>query len=46
MWGCRDTWEFTTRLPAPKAALCLGLFTLSIVAMTSQSFNPFIYFIF
>ena len=46
VWGCRDTWEFTRRLPAPKAALCMGLLVLSVVAMTSQAFNPFIYFIF
>ncbi len=46
VWGCRDTWEFTTRLPIAKAAACLALFAVSLIAMTSQAFNPFIYFIF
>ena len=46
VWGCRDTWEFTTRLPLLKAAFCIGLFLLSVIAMTAQAYNPFIYFIF
>jgi alginate O-acetyltransferase complex protein AlgI len=41
-----QTWDWTRRLPAWKAALCLGLFWLSLVALTTQEFNPFIYFIF
>ena len=46
VWGCRDTWEFTRRLPLAKAAYCTGLLALSLAAMGTQSFNPFIYFIF
>jgi alginate O-acetyltransferase complex protein AlgI len=45
-WGCRDTWEFTANLPLPKAVACVVLLALSVAAMTAQSFNPFIYFIF
>jgi hypothetical protein len=30
----------------PKAAIIVGLFILAAVALTTQSYNPFIYFIF
>jgi hypothetical protein len=30
----------------PKSAAALGLFLLALVAMASQGYNPFIYFIF
>ena len=45
-WGCPQTWDFTRRITLPRAALALGLFWLSLIALTTQSFNPFIYFIF
>jgi alginate O-acetyltransferase complex protein AlgI len=41
-----QTWDWTRRLPVWKAALCLGLLWLSLALMTSQEYNPFIYFIF
>ena len=41
-----QTWDWTRRLPLWKAALCLGLFWLSLALLTSQAYNPFIYFIF
>ena len=41
-----QTWDWTRRLPLWKAVLCLGLFWLSLAQLTSQAYNPFIYFIF
>jgi alginate O-acetyltransferase complex protein AlgI len=46
VWGCPQTWDFTRRLTLPRVATVLGLFWVSIVALTTQAFNPFIYFIF
>jgi alginate O-acetyltransferase complex protein AlgI len=46
VWACPQAWNFTRTLTWPKAALCLLLLALSIVALTTQSYNPFIYFIF
>jgi alginate O-acetyltransferase complex protein AlgI len=45
-WTCPQTWDFTRRITFPRAALALGLLWLSLVVLTTQSFNPFIYFIF
>ena len=45
-WGAPQTWDFTRRLSVLKAALIIGLFVLSLIVMTTQSYNPFIYFIF
>ena len=41
-----QTWDWTRRLPAWKAIACLALLWLSLGALTTQEFNPFIYFIF
>jgi alginate O-acetyltransferase complex protein AlgI len=45
-WGCPQTWDWTRTLSVPKAAIVAGLFILAAVALTTQSYNPFIYFIF
>lgn len=45
-WGGVQTWDFTRRLTSPKLVLIFGLFVLSLVILTTQSYNPFIYFIF
>ena len=45
-WGCPQTWDFTRRLTAPRVAWAVALFVLAVVMMTTQAFNPFIYFIF
>jgi alginate O-acetyltransferase complex protein AlgI len=45
-WTFPQTWEFTRRITMPRAVLALGLFWLSLVVLTTQAFNPFIYFIF
>lgn len=41
-----QTWDWTRSLPLWKAATCLALLWLSLALMTSQAYNPFIYFIF
>lgn len=45
-WATPQTWDFTKRLPAWKALWCLLLLWASLVALTTQAYNPFIYFIF
>ena len=43
-WGAPQTWDFTRRLSAPKAAWCVAMLIVSICVMTTQAYNPFIYF--
>ena len=45
-WACPQTWDWTRRITLPKAAAIVGLLWLSLTVLTTQSFNPFIYFIF
>ncbi|MEI6073103.1 MAG: MBOAT family protein [Verrucomicrobiae bacterium] len=45
-WSAPQTWDWTRSLSFGKAAILLGLLWLSIVVMTTQAYNPFIYFIF
>ena len=45
-WSCPQTWDWTRRLTPPRAALALGTLGIALVAMASQGYNPFIYFIF
>jgi alginate O-acetyltransferase complex protein AlgI len=45
-WGAPQTWDFTRRLSWPKIAVCVAMLWLSITVLTTQEFNPFIYFIF
>ena len=44
VWGAPNTWAFTARLSAPRAAGAIGLLALSILMMWTQSANPFLYF--
>ena len=44
IWALPQTWDFTRRLTWPKIAWCILLFFISLVALTTQSYNPFIYF--
>ena len=46
IWALPQTWDFTRRLTWSKIAWCILLFFLSLIALTTQSYNPFIYFIF
>ena len=45
-WLCPQTWDFTRTLTWPRAALAFVLLWLSLLMLTAQSYNPFIYFIF
>ena len=46
VWGAPQSWDFTRRITWPKVAVVLGCLMISIISLTTQSFNPFIYFIF
>ena len=43
VWTAPQTWNFTQRLTAPKAAVCLALLCVSVVLMWTQAMNPFLY---
>ncbi len=45
-WAAPQTWDWSRTLPSWKAAVCLGLLGLALLALSTQSYNPFIYFIF
>ena len=45
-WMCPQTWDWTRSLSAPKAAAALAVLLLAVAALTTQAYNPFIYFIF
>lgn len=46
VWGCPQTWDWTRRITWPRAAWCAAVFIASILVLTMQAYNPFIYFIF
>jgi alginate O-acetyltransferase complex protein AlgI len=46
VWAAPQTWDFTRRMSWAKVGLVLGAMGLSVLALTTQSYNPFIYFIF
>jgi alginate O-acetyltransferase complex protein AlgI len=46
IWCLPDTWEWSYRLSASKALICIVLFCISVVFLVSQSYQPFIYFVF
>ena len=46
VWAAPQTWHWTRVLTMPKAATALAMLVLSVMALTTQAFNPFIYFIF
>jgi alginate O-acetyltransferase complex protein AlgI len=41
-----QTWDWTRQLTVPKACAILGVGVLALVALLTQDYNPFIYFIF
>jgi alginate O-acetyltransferase complex protein AlgI len=45
-WFSPQTWDWTRVLTLPKTVAVAALFILATVALTTQAFNPFIYFIF
>jgi alginate O-acetyltransferase complex protein AlgI len=46
VWKGRQAWDITRQVSWPRAVACVGVFCLAIVALFTQSFNPFIYYIF
>lgn len=44
--GAPQTWDWTRTITPAKALLIAVLFWLALLVMTTQAFNPFIYFIF
>jgi alginate O-acetyltransferase complex protein AlgI len=46
IWLCPQTWDWTRTMTTAKAVAVAALFILASVALTTQAYNPFIYFIF
>ena len=46
VWALPQSWDFTRKLSWPKLLWCVIVFLLALTALTTQSYNPFIYFIF
>ncbi len=46
VWASPQTWTFTRTITWPKLAWILAVFWVTLGMLTTQSFNPFIYFIF
>ncbi len=46
VWTCPQTWDWSRRIGPVKAVVALALLVLSVVVLTTQAYNPFIYFIF
>ena len=45
-WAAPQSWTWSQSIGAAKAVAVLALLVLSTVALTTQAYNPFIYFIF
>ena len=45
-WAAPQTWDFTRSISPAKVAVIVGLWLLSVAVLSTQAFNPFIYFIF
>jgi alginate O-acetyltransferase complex protein AlgI len=45
-WRCPQTWDFTQKITVARVAFLTVTLWVSIAALTTQAFNPFIYFIF
>ena len=46
VWAMPQSWDITRRLTWPKVAWVCGVLVVALVLLFSQSYNPFIYFIF
>jgi alginate O-acetyltransferase complex protein AlgI len=46
VWSAPQTWDWTRTLSPRKAAAVVALLVVSVLALATQAFNPFIYFIF
>ena len=45
-WGCPQTWDWTRRLTVPRAGLTTAALVAALALLSTQAYNPFIYFIF
>ena len=45
-WGCPQTWDWTRQLTAPRAGLTVAALVVALALLSTQAYNPFIYFIF
>ena len=45
-WTCPQTWDWSRRLTWPRGVVALSCLGLALLMMATQSYNPFIYFIF
>ncbi len=45
-WTMPQTWDWTRKLTPTRGIIAIALFLLSILILETQSYNPFIYFIF
>ena len=45
-WTCPQTWDWSRTISVPKAITVAAAFVVAAVMLTTQAFNPFIYFIF
>jgi alginate O-acetyltransferase complex protein AlgI len=46
VWGAPQTWDFSRHITPARAAVALVALWISLAMLFTQSFNPFIYFIF
>ena len=46
VWAAPQTWDFTRKITWPKVGWVMTAMTVAVIALTTQEFNPFIYFIF
>ncbi|MEO7793867.1 MAG: MBOAT family O-acyltransferase [Thermoanaerobaculia bacterium] len=46
VWGGEQSWTWTRELSPVKIVLALGLLVVAIAALSTQDYNPFIYYIF
>jgi len=46
VWTGPQTWDWTRTLTWPKTVVAFALLLLSAITLTTQSYNPFIYFLF
>jgi alginate O-acetyltransferase complex protein AlgI len=46
VWAAPQTWDFTRKITWPKVGWIMASITVAVIALTTQEFNPFIYFIF
>ncbi|MFZ2657893.1 MAG: MBOAT family protein [Victivallales bacterium] len=46
VWWMPQSWDITRKLTWPRTAWCVGVMIVSMVVLFTQTYNPFIYFIF